>query len=60
MLGLLFLLVAPVEDTMKRPEPGEVAPGFALPASTGTTIKLGDLRGKTVVLAFFPKAFTAG
>jgi thioredoxin-dependent peroxiredoxin len=40
---------------------GEKAPDFSLPASTGKTVKLSDYLGKqTVVLAFFPKAFTGG
>lgn len=34
--------------------PGEVAPAFALPASTGQTVRLEDYRGKQpVVLAFY-------
>jgi peroxiredoxin Q/BCP len=40
---------------------GDKAPDFSLPASTGKTVKLSDYLGKqTVVLAFFPKAFTGG
>jgi peroxiredoxin Q/BCP len=39
---------------------GDEAPGFTLPASDGKTYSLANLRGKTVVLAWFPKAFTAG
>ena len=39
---------------------GDEAPGFTLPASDGKTYSLSDLRGKTVVLAWFPKAFTGG
>jgi AhpC/TSA family len=39
---------------------GDVAPDFALPGSDGKTWKLSELRGKTVVLAWFPKAFTGG
>ena len=40
---------------------GDAAPDFSLPASTGKTVKLSDYLGKqTVVLAFFPKAFTGG
>jgi len=39
---------------------GDTAPDFTLPASDGTTYSLSKLRGKTVVLAWFPKAFTAG
>ena len=44
-----------------RPAAGSLAPAFSLPASTGKTIALAEFRGKrTVVLAFFPKAFTGG
>jgi peroxiredoxin Q/BCP len=39
---------------------GDAAPAFALPGSDGKTYRLSDLKGKTVVLAWFPKAFTAG
>jgi len=44
---------------------GDMAPDFTLPASTkdGVTpmpVHLADLRGQTVVLAFFPKARTGG
>jgi peroxiredoxin len=40
---------------------GEMAPDFQLSSSTGKPIKLSDFRGKqTVVLAFFPAAFTGG
>ena len=39
---------------------GEAAPDFTLQASDGQTYSLSKLRGRTVVLAWFPKAFTAG
>jgi thioredoxin-dependent peroxiredoxin len=39
---------------------GDPAPDFTLQASDGRTYSLEKLRGKTVVLAWFPKAFTAG
>ena len=39
---------------------GDKAPGFSLPGSDGKTHTLADLKGKTVVLAWFPKAFTGG
>lgn len=40
--------------------PGDPAPEFALLASDGRTYRLADLRGRVVVIAWFPKAFTAG
>jgi peroxiredoxin len=39
---------------------GDAAPAFALMGSDGKVHKLSDYKGKTVVLAWFPKAFTAG
>ena len=39
---------------------GDQEPDFALPGSDGKTWKLSELKGKTVVLAWFPKAFTGG
>ena len=39
---------------------GDQAPPFELPGSDGQTHSLADYAGKTVVLAWFPKAFTGG
>jgi len=39
---------------------GDAAPAFELMGSDGKVHKLSDYKGKTVVLAWFPKAFTAG
>jgi thioredoxin-dependent peroxiredoxin len=39
---------------------GDQAPDFALPGSDGKVHRLSDYRGKTVVLAWFPMAFTGG
>jgi AhpC/TSA family len=41
---------------------GDRAPDFALPGSDGRTYRLRDLlgRGETIVIAWFPKAFTGG
>jgi peroxiredoxin Q/BCP len=39
---------------------GHEAPDFAADTTSGSRIALGALRGKWVVLYFFPKAFTAG
>jgi thioredoxin-dependent peroxiredoxin len=39
---------------------GDMAPDFTLKASDGQTYTLSKLKGKTIVLAWFPKAFTGG
>ena len=41
-------------------EIGDVAPEFALQGSDGKVHELTAYRGQTVVLAWFPKAFTGG
>lgn len=56
--GVLLLLLAAGSG---RPGAGDEAPAFKLPGSDGKTVSLADFKGrKTVVLAFFPKAFTGG
>ncbi|KSV66010.1 peroxiredoxin [Ensifer adhaerens] len=40
---------------MARPGPGDVAPDFTLPRDGGGTISLSALRGRPVVLFFYPK-----
>ncbi|MGR3468926.1 MAG: thioredoxin-dependent thiol peroxidase [Shimia sp.] len=39
---------------------GTQAPDFTLPRDGGGTVSLSELRGKTVVLYFYPKADTSG
>lgn len=40
---------------------GQAAPDFSLPASMGTSpLRVADLRGKIVVLAFYVLDFTGG
>ena len=40
--------------------PGQAAPAFSLPADGGTTVSLAGLKGKAVVLYFYPKDDTSG
>jgi peroxiredoxin Q/BCP len=42
------------------PQDGDKAPDFALPTGTGETLRLADLKGKPVVLYFYPKDDTSG
>jgi peroxiredoxin Q/BCP len=44
----------------KRVEKGDVAPDFTLPADDGSQVKLSSLRGRKVVLYFYPKDDTSG
>ena len=39
---------------------GDKAPDFSLPDQNGKVVSLHGLRGKTVVLFFYPKADTPG
>ncbi|HXN49786.1 MAG TPA: peroxiredoxin [Bryobacteraceae bacterium] len=42
------------------PSAGQPAPGFTLPSQDGSKIALSDLKGKWVVLYFYPKDNTPG
>jgi peroxiredoxin Q/BCP len=41
-------------------QPGQPAPDFTLPTDTGATLTLSALRGRPVVLYFYPKDDTSG
>ena len=60
-LATCVLLVGTGSAQQGELKAGDPAPDFTLPATDGKTYTLSkDLRGKWVVLAWFPKAFTAG
>ena len=41
-------------------EVGQPAPAFELPDETGHVRSLAEFKGKTLILAFYPKDFTGG
>ena len=45
---------------MSRLAPGDTAPSFSLSDDTGTTLSLADLRGRKVIVYFYPAAMTPG
>jgi peroxiredoxin Q/BCP len=44
----------------ERLQPGDVAPEFELPDSDGSPVSLSSLRGRRVILYFYPAAMTPG
>ena len=56
-LAALFAVASPAVAQVKV---GDPAPDFELEGSDGNTHKLSELRGKFVVLSWFPKALTGG
>jgi thioredoxin-dependent peroxiredoxin len=44
----------------QRLAPGDPAPDFTLESDTGETVSLSDLRGKKVIVYFYPAAMTPG
>ena len=60
LLAALICLLYPL-TAMATLKVGDSAPDFALPDQNGQTVRLSDFRGKkSVVLAFYIKAFTGG
>jgi peroxiredoxin Q/BCP len=45
---------------MPQLEPGTPAPDFTLPAADGSTVSLSSLRGRRVIVYFYPAAMTPG
>jgi peroxiredoxin Q/BCP len=46
--------------TENRLSPGDTAPDFTLPTDDGASVSLSDLRGKKVIVYFYPAAMTPG
>jgi peroxiredoxin Q/BCP len=44
----------------ERLQPGDVAPGFSLPDADGNQVSLAALRGRRVIVYFYPAAMTPG
>jgi len=47
-------------DTETKLKVGDMAPDFSLTSDTGTPVRLSDLRGKRVIIYFYPKDDTPG
>lgn len=61
MVGLVNVATGRGERNSVRLKPGDQAPDFELPGSDGRVYRLRDFKNRdTVVIAWFPKAFTGG
>ncbi|MFN2425008.1 MAG: peroxiredoxin [Candidatus Binatia bacterium] len=60
MAGFLRRLLGGGSPAPRLLEVGSPAPDFRVPAHDGSMVSLGDLRGRKVVLWFYPKADTPG
>src|ERR1700741_2388500 len=60
LIMLLASVLAGATDSARPPAVGTQAPAFSLPSQEGAQISLDQLKGKWVVLYFYPKDFTSG
>jgi peroxiredoxin Q/BCP len=58
--GLFCVAALLTAAAQAAPDVGDPAPDFSLPGSDGNQYSLSELKGRHVVIAFFPKAFTGG
>jgi peroxiredoxin Q/BCP len=58
--ALALAALVPPAFAQTELKPGDQAPDFSLPGTDGKTHSLSQMKGRWVVLAWFPKAFTAG
>jgi peroxiredoxin Q/BCP len=63
LAGVFSLGVLTSAATVQTPvelKQGDQAPAFSLPGTDGKTHTLAQYKGRTVILAWFPAAFTGG
>jgi peroxiredoxin len=60
LLAIVGLVLGAGRAKAAELKAGDPAPPFQLEGSDGKAHALADLKGRTVVLAWFPKAFTGG
>lgn len=60
VMSLSLTAVAATQQAPVELKEGDAAPAFSLPGSDGKTHTLAQYKGRAVVLAWFPKAFTGG
>jgi peroxiredoxin Q/BCP len=60
LLGVLALGIRGIHADSKAPAVGTSAPDFTLNSQESKPVSLHDLKGKWVVLYFYPKDFTSG
>ena len=59
-LAAALLVAGGVQAKAADIEVGQPAPAFSLPDETGRVRSLDEFKGKTLILAFYPKDFTGG
>jgi peroxiredoxin Q/BCP len=60
LAALVAVLAMSANVLAAEPKVGDTAPNFSLKGTDGKTYSLSDLKGKAIVIAWFPKAKTGG